>query len=83
MTKQMLALPGLLAAFKTATPLERFGQPADIAAAAVFLASDRASWITGQTLYVDGGQTVTGYPPIDHLFKEAGLRSNDHPATGA
>jgi len=37
------------------TPLGRIGQPVDIAAAAVFLASDDASWITGETLFVAGG----------------------------
>jgi NAD(P)-dependent dehydrogenase (short-subunit alcohol dehydrogenase family) len=36
-------------------PLGRFGQPADIAAAALFLLSDEASWVTGQVLGVDGG----------------------------
>ena len=54
-------------AYREATPLRRYGEPADIAAAATFLASDDASWITGQTLYVDGGQTVTGYPKLLHL----------------
>ena len=37
------------------TPLGRIGQPADIAPAAVFLASDDARWITGQTLHIAGG----------------------------
>jgi 3-oxoacyl-[acyl-carrier protein] reductase len=37
------------------TPVRRVGQPEDIAAAAAFLCSDEASFITGQTLYVDGG----------------------------
>jgi NAD(P)-dependent dehydrogenase (short-subunit alcohol dehydrogenase family) len=39
-------------------PLRRLGLPDDIATAALFLASDAASWITGQTLVVDGGTTV-------------------------
>jgi len=38
------------------TPLGRIGQPEDIATAAVFLASDDARWVTGQTLIVAGGQ---------------------------
>lgn len=41
-----------------ATPVRRVGEPADIAAAVTFLASDEASYITGQTLYVDGGATL-------------------------
>jgi len=41
-----------------ANPVRRVGQPADIAAAAAFLCSDEASYITGQTLYVDGGAKV-------------------------
>ena len=38
-----------------ANPVKRVGAPADIAAAAAFLCADEASYITGQTLYVDGG----------------------------
>ena len=41
-----------------ATPVRRVGQPADVAAAAAFLCSDEASFITGQTLYVDGGAKI-------------------------
>jgi len=37
------------------TPLGRIGQPRDIAPAVVFLASDDAAWITGQTLHISGG----------------------------
>ncbi|MBI4192527.1 MAG: SDR family oxidoreductase [Betaproteobacteria bacterium] len=39
-------------------PLRRLGKPADIADAVVFLASDRGSWITGQTLSVSGGYAM-------------------------
>ena len=41
--------------FAKRLPLKRLGEPEDIAGAAVFLASDAASWITGHTLAVDGG----------------------------
>jgi 3-oxoacyl-[acyl-carrier protein] reductase len=41
-----------------ANPVKRVGFPEDIAAAVCFLASDEASYITGQTLYVDGGITL-------------------------
>jgi 3-oxoacyl-[acyl-carrier protein] reductase len=40
-------------------PLRRFGTPQDIAQAALFLCSERASFITGIDLTVDGGQTVS------------------------
>jgi 3-oxoacyl-[acyl-carrier protein] reductase len=41
-----------------ANPVRRVGYPEDIAAAVAFLCSDEASYITGQTLYVDGGAKV-------------------------
>jgi 3-oxoacyl-[acyl-carrier protein] reductase len=41
-----------------ANPVKRVGFPEDIAAAAAFLCSDEASYVTGQTLYVDGGGTL-------------------------
>jgi 3-oxoacyl-[acyl-carrier protein] reductase len=39
-------------------PLGRLGQPADIAAAVVYLASDEAAWVTGATLHVNGGMAM-------------------------
>ena len=39
-------------------PAGRLGEPADVAAAAVFLASDEASYVTGQTLHVNGGMAM-------------------------
>jgi dehydrogenase/reductase SDR family protein 4 len=40
------------------TALRRLGEPEDIAGAAVFLASRAGSWITGQTIVIDGGRTI-------------------------
>lgn len=39
-------------------PLQRIGQPDDIAHASLFLCSDKASWITGQVLVIDGGAMI-------------------------
>ncbi|MFZ5670603.1 MAG: SDR family NAD(P)-dependent oxidoreductase [Pseudomonadota bacterium] len=43
------------------TPLRRFGEPEEIGRVAVFLASDDASYFTGQTLYPDGGRLALNY----------------------
>lgn len=41
-------------------PLRRLGVPEDVSGAVAFLLSDDASWVTGQTLVLDGGLTLTG-----------------------
>jgi NAD(P)-dependent dehydrogenase (short-subunit alcohol dehydrogenase family) len=43
---------------KASFPLGRIGEPADVAAAVAFLVSDSASWITGETLVIDGGSLL-------------------------
>ncbi len=52
--------PDKVASFGTDTPLGRVGQPYEVAACFLFLASDDASYITGQTLHVNGGKIVSG-----------------------
>jgi NAD(P)-dependent dehydrogenase (short-subunit alcohol dehydrogenase family) len=43
------------------TPLGRMGDPEEVAQVAVFLASDEASYVTGQTIYADGGRLALNY----------------------
>ena len=42
-------------------PMKRLNQPKDVANCVAFLASDKASTITGQTIVIDGGASVVGY----------------------
>ena len=53
--------------------LNRMGTTAEIAAAVLFLASDEASFVTGQTLIVDGGLAVTDYTSMA-LLKKVGWK---------
>jgi 3-oxoacyl-[acyl-carrier protein] reductase len=50
--------PDYLRSMEAAIPMRHLGSVADIANAALFLASDEAGYITGQTLVIDGGQTI-------------------------
>jgi 3-oxoacyl-[acyl-carrier protein] reductase len=58
-TEMVIAMPEkILNGMKARTPIGRLGEPRDIANAYLFLASDEASFITGETLRVDGGIVV-------------------------
>lgn len=59
-----------IAAALELTPLGRIGSPEDVAGAVAFLASDRASWITGETLVIDGGQILSTAQP-DAMLERA------------
>jgi len=52
--------PEIIAAYYDAIPLNRYGEAQEIAQAVVFLCSDKASFVSGQTLAVDGGFDATG-----------------------
>jgi len=57
------AAPEMRAAFDGMSPMGRMAQPAEIAAVAVFLASDEASYVTGAEYLADGGM-MAGHPGI-------------------
>jgi NAD(P)-dependent dehydrogenase (short-subunit alcohol dehydrogenase family) len=64
MTQFASAIPAMHEAYIESIPLGRAGAPRDIADAAVFLASDEASWVSGTTIYVDGAEANKGYPEL-------------------
>lgn len=70
LTTGLRDLQGAERAFMDRIPLERWGAPEDMAAAALFLASDDAGYITGSNLFVDGGWETTGYPDL-RPYREA------------
>lgn len=61
LTEKILANPDFLADVIARTPLQRVGELEELVGPAVFLASDAANYVTGQTLFVDGGMTIYGF----------------------
>lgn len=57
MTEELLKNPDFNKLITSSTPLGRVGEPQEIAGLATFLASDKASYITGQIMFADGGWT--------------------------
>lgn len=64
LTAPMREIAGVEAAYMERIPMKRWGTPDDMAAAALFLASDDAGYISGSNLFVDGGWETTGYPNL-------------------
>jgi len=58
LTKPLIDNPQAIGAYLKTIPMQRVGQPEDIAAAALFMASDESSYMTGHCMVVDGGQLI-------------------------
>ena len=69
LTEPLRSAPGVEEAFLEEMALPRVGEPADVAALAVFLACDESSWLTGETILLDGGAHLRRYPPLFRLLQ--------------
>lgn len=69
LTRRHFENPAALTAFNDRIPMGRSAQPEEIAAPALFLASDDASYVNGASLLVDGAWAVAGYPDM-RQFRE-------------
>lgn len=63
-----LGLPAVAALYHREIPLQRSGISRDVADAALWLASDEAAFVTGQTLHVSGGQTLRRNPSLQDVY---------------
>ena len=59
MNRTILESPTLLTETNDRVPLRRMGEPQEVAQLVVFLAFDQSSYITGSTVYIDGGLSLT------------------------
>jgi Tropinone reductase 1 len=60
LTEPVFALPGMLDKILARTPMNRVGNPEEVASLVAYLAMDKASYITGQDVMVDGGMSIKG-----------------------
>jgi NAD(P)-dependent dehydrogenase (short-subunit alcohol dehydrogenase family) len=71
-TEGFKRMPEVYQGFLENSPMGRAGEPEDVAQLAVYLASDASSLMTGQTLYIDGGQSLKKYPELFGAFGVGG-----------
>jgi NAD(P)-dependent dehydrogenase (short-subunit alcohol dehydrogenase family) len=82
MTARIFKIEPLITALRELTPLGRMGSSEDIAKAALFLCGPDGSYITGQTLCVDGGASLTMLPN-PQMIADVARRLAERPADGA
>lgn len=68
MTRLLVDHEPIRQSFITNSPLGRVGQPQDVAEAIFWLASDQASWVSGQTILIDGAAHTREFPRMLQLF---------------
>jgi NAD(P)-dependent dehydrogenase (short-subunit alcohol dehydrogenase family) len=64
LSERLWQTDALREAFLAETPLGRYAEPEEVAELALFLASDAAAYLTGQTVYLDGGTSLKKYPEL-------------------
>jgi glucose 1-dehydrogenase len=69
--EEVLSVPELRKSIQRQIPLGRFGKPQDVAKVAVFLATDWSDWVTGHTIYCDGGMHLIGEQSYLWAFERA------------
>lgn len=78
LVEPIMQTPGVKDDYRINTPLPRVGEVEDVAMLSLFLLSDAASWITGQIINVDGGQSLRRGPDftamLEPVFGAEGLR---------
>jgi 3-oxoacyl-[acyl-carrier protein] reductase len=74
-TEPLWEVPGMIEAYAANTAIGRHGKPSDIASAVAFLASEDAAYVSGTTIFVDGGAHHFAYPDTRSIkANSAGLR---------
>jgi 3-oxoacyl-[acyl-carrier protein] reductase len=64
LTEGVKLVPGTIEEYVENTPLGRIGTPEDVAEAVLFLVSDKASWLTGDVIDLNGGAHLKRYPDV-------------------